>query len=198
MNVNETGKATESLAAAPLPTLEKEAVKSSAFADEVISEALCEDIGDSHPCVLFICTGNTCRSPMAEAYMKSRGYKTAFSRGLFDTGAPISDKSVTTLKSHGINPAPDNNYTDHISKTVAAGDIARADIVLAMTNEQLTTLIFSFPQFSDKLGVMPGGIPDPYGGDQKKYDEALEAIISALDEMFFTGGSTTGNTKGDE
>ena len=48
--------------------------------------------------VCFVCTGNTCRSPMAEAYMKSRGFE-AISRGIAAyEGDPISPLAVLALK----------------------------------------------------------------------------------------------------
>ena len=62
--------------------------------------------------VVFVCTGNTCRSPMAEGYLKSikpKGYE-IISRGLATDGSPAANNSVAVMLEAGID------ITKHISK----------------------------------------------------------------------------------
>ena len=69
--------------------------------------------------ILFICTGNTCRSPMAHYYLNSlnlNGVK-AFSAGLFADGSPISENSRLALSEAGIDAK------NHISHTVTLEDV---------------------------------------------------------------------------
>ena len=64
--------------------------------------------------VVFLCTGNTCRSPMAEGYLKSKklkGYE-IISRGLSADGSPAANNSVNVMLEAGID------ITKHISKQI--------------------------------------------------------------------------------
>lgn len=135
--------------------------------------------------VCFVCTGNTCRSPMAEAFMKSRGYKNAFSRGLSALeGAPISEGAVLALSDAGIAPTPDNDYRAHRAKNITETDLARADSIYCMTSSHAKMLMFYSPQSAGKIHVFPHDISDPYGGDAEAYKKAFVEISSALAEIF--------------
>ena len=55
--------------------------------------------------VLFVCTGNTCRSPMAEGYLKSKNLKavTVRSAGIYADGSPVSENSAAVMEEAGID-----------------------------------------------------------------------------------------------
>lgn len=126
----------------------------------------------------FVCTGNTCRSPMAEAYMRSLGYESAFSRGLAARdGDAMSELAESVLRENGIEPPP------HRARTITDDDMARADLVYAMTKRHAAALIYAFPQFAGKICVMPREIPDPFGGGIEDYRKAFAEIKSAIAEI---------------
>lgn len=168
------------------PTLiEKEKAPQALAEGAQLTLPVTEDDGARDASVCFVCTGNTCRSPMAEAVMKSRGYKNAFSRGIaaFE-GEPITELAVAALTDDGILSTPDNDYASHRAKNMTDGDMARADAVYCMTSAHASRLFFSFPQYAGKIHVMPKEISDPFGGDAETYKKALSEIKSALDEIY--------------
>lgn len=138
--------------------------------------------------VLFVCTGNTCRSPMAAAWLTHFGAKCGYvanSAGLFPSvGAPISVNAVHALKSAGVEPSPDNRYDLHTARPVTEELVAAADVVVGISKRHAMELIFAFPKYADKIVSMPRDIPDPFGGTAEDYEVCLTAIVGCIKEMF--------------
>ncbi len=134
--------------------------------------------------VCFVCTGNTCRSPMAEAIFngiaKEKGIDArAVSAGLAaDVGAPMAANAKTVLAEAGIEF--DENF---VSKNVDALLMAKCDKVIGITGRHAMELLMRFPQFAKKIYSFPCDVPDPFGGDTDVYRACMEKIRSALEEM---------------
>ncbi len=129
--------------------------------------------------ICFVCTGNTCRSPMAAAlfnheYAES-GYH-AISRGLAADGSPISQNALIALADFGIASTEANDYASHISKTVTKDDIISSDIIIGMTSRHAMSLMFSFPEYAAKITAFSRDIPDPFGAAPEEYKACLRAI----------------------
>ena len=124
--------------------------------------------------ILFVCTGNTCRSPMAAAMWRRMGGE-AESAGLrAPSGAWASDNSVRVMDEEGID------LRGHRSSPVTADLLRWADLVYCMTEEHAWRLGMFFPSFGDKVRVMPVEVPDPYGGEEEDYELCAERILTAL------------------
>ncbi len=139
--------------------------------------------------ILFICTGNTCRSPMAEGLLKqiardfnllvqvqSAGVAASF-------GSPASAHTDTILKNRGINH-------NHASQPVTMELVQWSDLILTMTESHKHVLCRQFPgvdnkvftvnEFADDKGR---DVTDPYGGSLENYRETerdLEAILNKI------------------
>lgn len=133
--------------------------------------------------IIFVCTGNTCRSPMAEYYLKSKNLDgvNVTSRG-FSGGDGANKNSVEVMNEVGID------IQNHISSYITPIDIQNADAIFCMTESHKQMLMLSGAE-QNKLHVLGGGIPDPFGFDVDTYrtcrDDIFKAIDNLIDDGFF-------------
>ena len=149
------------------------------------NEAVMENRGKR---ICFVCTGNTCRSPMAAAVLnhfgKEKGY-TASSAGIsVFSPSGISANAAEALRRRGILPGEGNRYDLHMSSQVSAEILEECDRLIGMTESHTMSLIFTYPQFASKISSLDKSISDPFGGDLNVYLNCLDEIIDAVKAMF--------------
>ena len=126
---------------------------------------------------LFVCTGNTCRSPMAAALCNMYyNESVADSAGIFASdGDCASDGAITAMRDYGID------LTSHRSKRITPELIKSADFIIPMTENHRLTLMM--------LGVNPdkiksiGEIPDPYGGSNDVYKDCAKQLFEMVKNL---------------
>jgi protein-tyrosine phosphatase len=121
--------------------------------------------------VLLLCTGNICRSPMAEGLLARRlddaGVKAhVHSAGLLDDGRPASAHGVEQLRAHGVD------LTGHRSRRMGAALVAEADLVLGMASEHVREAVVLTPSawprtFTLKELVRRGSATGPRRGGEE-------------------------------
>ncbi len=142
--------------------------------------------------VLFVCTGNTCRSPLAEVIFRDliRGQKDylvgSAGTGAF-SGQPASRNSVSLARERGLDLA------QHRSRAVTIDLVESATHIFAMGRSHLMALIDEFPEAEDKTYLVSEftaedrlrgrDIADPFGGDLEDYREMMQNLDQCLPSL---------------
>ncbi len=144
------------------------------------------------PKVLFVCTGNLCRSPIAETVLSHEliertadGYWQVDSAGLQATpGATPTEESVQAMQEYGYD------MREHRARKLDAGQVKAADLILVMTHDQKETIVRYCPEHAHKvylLSEMVGQnfeISDPYGTTLMHYRNTAAQIIQLIKDGF--------------
>lgn len=136
--------------------------------------------------ILFVCSGNTCRSPMAQcllnATLQARGMADicAISAGLYaQSGAPASLGARRTMLRRGLSLA------GHRSQPVTAALLMRAALVVGMSDSHIQALHAAFPACRAPMTAFASPpISDPYGGTDADYERAARDIECQLPTLW--------------
>ena len=143
--------------------------------------------------VLFVCSANTCRSPMLEyifkAYLKSKGNDSVEvdSAGLILSNDRINPLCLATLDEHGVP------YFDRQSQFCTKQLYKKADFVFVMTEYHEKVLVHNYGKkrnlfvLSDLLGQ---DVPDPYGQGVEAYENVYKILWNGLDTIYRTTQKT--------
>ncbi|MCK0470036.1 low molecular weight protein arginine phosphatase [Halalkalibacter sp. APA_J-10(15)] len=138
--------------------------------------------------VLFICTGNTCRSPMAEALLRDRMGEAieVKSAGLHaSTMSALSEGTRTVLEEKGI-------FVAHSVQELTEDLIDWADLLLTMTESHKQSIQVFFPEVKEKLFTLKefayeqekdSDIADPFGGTLEQYRTVAQEIEGCLEPL---------------
>jgi L-threonylcarbamoyladenylate synthase len=142
---------------------------------------------------LFVCTGNTCRSPMAKGIFSKNlaeklqckvdqldkiGYKVSSAGVMNMTGQPASAEAIAACAAKGID------IRAHKSKTLTRQLVEESDFIFAMMRMHCERVIALCPVAADKCVLLGGNkeIPDPIGQPQEVFNDCAELIEETVRE----------------
>ncbi|ETT03555.1 putative low molecular weight protein-tyrosine-phosphatase YwlE [Fusobacterium sp. CM21] len=138
--------------------------------------------------IIFVCTGNNSRSPMAETIYKSLAEDEglpSISRGLVVLfSEPVNEKAEAVLENHGLTCVVE------ASKELSKEDITDKSLILTMTDKQkkqaqekleLTENVFTIKEFNGEEGE----VKDPYGGTLVDYEECFTELLRLIKKTIY-------------
>ena len=160
--------------------------------------------------ILFICTGNVCRSPMAEALFRraagGRGEFRVFSAGLGAVdGQPPTAHSVAAMRELGID------ISGQRSRMLTTDLVRQADYIFGMTHSHVDAITLLYPpaaektfllrEFDDTLEEFEKDISDPIGGTYEVYEncrdqieQGIASLLKFMEQHEILTGTTTKTT----
>lgn len=140
--------------------------------------------------VIFVCTGNTCRSPMAEGLGKkylgsdleivSRGLSVSYGQG-------ANPKSALAMSMEGID------LSSHKAVRFNPEEVTGDTLILGMTFSHKDYLLTYFPELKGQVftlmeyAEMAGEVSDPYGSHQDVYNQCAKLLKKAINKLADSG-----------
>jgi protein-tyrosine-phosphatase len=144
--------------------------------------------------IMFVCTGNICRSPMAQYYMQKRVFDLKKENEYYiisagtnaQNGQRATINAVEAMKKYNIN------MENHRATNIMDSEVLSCDLIFTLTKNHKDILIRMFPELIGKVYTLieyisPDqeyiDIDDPWGYDINVYTECARQIVNSVDKL---------------
>lgn len=161
--------------------------------------ALSREAVMSRPRVLFVCTGNTCRSPMAEhLFRKWAGSRTEWESA--SAGVAAMDGQPASAGAMRALAEKDLDLSAHRSRMLTGALIDEADLVVVMTQSHKQVVCQRFPRAANRVVLLNEfnprrhgeDVPDPFGMKAEVYRAIRDEIEAAMPDLVLHGHGNRG------
>ena len=146
--------------------------------------------------IMFICTGNICRSAMAEGMMKKLAKDNKLDLDICSCGIYAEDGDYATYNAIETAKYYDVNIEEHRATNIKNSKIEEMDIILCATESHKETVLYLYPKLKEKVFTMKEyakldkngqdmDIKDPWGYDMNVYQNCAEEIEICLEKIIY-------------
>ncbi len=141
--------------------------------------------------VLFVCTGNTCRSPMAEAWLKVLCGQDHPDWIIGSAGLDAYAGDGASIHAQNVVRAAGGDLSHHAARRFTAYLADEADLIAAMTGSHLRRICALVPEAASKSCLLmhfsklhpDTDVPDPFGGSLKEYEACFQTMKEAVENL---------------
>jgi len=143
--------------------------------------------------ILFVCTGNTCRSPMAEGILRSMAEKRDLKLEVKSAGIRVYNGDLASKNSIEAMKKIDIDISGHFATQLNSDLIQEADLVLTLSSSHKDFIVSNYPWSREKVFTLneyaygvKKDVTDPYGRNLAFYertrDEIYQAVLNAIEK----------------
>lgn len=142
--------------------------------------------------LIFVCTGNTCRSPLAAVALRRALGKDGSRVGIDSAGIAATPDNPATRLAVDVAQASGLELHGHRTTRLERTTVADVDVILVMSRHELEAVKRIAPEAASRTSLVTDfaldeprgvGIPDPFGGSREAYEECLHRIEEQVARM---------------